>query len=113
MLISSFDEWKSLKISDLEEENPMVECPKCEGGVVYEDCGCCGHEKEEYCGTCEASGRVRFSEVKGIYTGNLGYRIYFSEVISDLKAWCAFTRADFLNEVSGFVSRERAPKEPV
>lgn len=107
MLISSFDEWKSLKLLDLEDENPMVDCPQCEAGVYYEECGCCGHEKEEDCGTCEGGGRVRFLEVKGEYTDNLGCHTYFSEVIGDLKAWCAFTRADFFNEAAEFVRRER------
>ncbi|MFT7338154.1 MAG: hypothetical protein ACI92B_001483 [Marinobacter maritimus] len=107
MLISSFDEWKSLKVFDLKEGNPFVECPKCEGGVAYEECNCCGHEKEWDCGTCDATGRVRFLEVEKDYTSNLDYATYFNDVVGDLKRWCAFTRANFLNEVAEFVKRER------
>lgn len=109
MLISSFDEWKVLKISDLSEENPMIECPDCKGaGEVDDYCECCGRGDDVVCGLCDQNGKARFLEVKTEYAASLTYRAYFNEVACDLKKWCAFTRADFLNEVGRFIKRERS-----
>lgn len=108
MLISSFDEWKASKITDLSYDNPMVECPDCKGtGEVYDFCECCGRGDVVVCGLCDESGKARLLDVKTEYAASLTYRSYFNDVVGDLKRWCAFTRSDFLNEVSVFVRRER------
>lgn len=108
MLIASFDEWKSLKISDLSEDNPMVKCPDCGGAGEVEDfCECCGRGDEVACGLCDERGKVRFLEVKDEYARSLNRQVYFKEVVGDLKKWCAFTRDDFLDEVAGFIKKER------
>jgi len=109
MLISSYDKWQELKLRDLVEDNPLIDCPACDGdGEIYEICECCGSEKEEECGECEGDGRVRFNDLNDSQKRKaFTRRVYFSEVIADLKRWCSLTRQDFLEIAGPFVSEFR------
>ncbi|WP_417315638.1 hypothetical protein [Cycloclasticus pugetii] len=108
MLIASFEDWKALKINDLSAENPLVDCPDCDGsGEVDDFCACCDRGDVVACGLCDESGKVRFLDVKDQYVSQLAYGTYFKEVIGDLKKWAAYTREDFLELAGPFVDEFR------
>lgn len=106
--IASFAQWKAHTLADLEESNSMVKCPDCMGATVL-DCDCCGNESA--CGRCDESGMIDFSDMHE-HEKNLIFskRDYFNEVIADLKAFCVWTRQDFLSVAGQFVNEYRAGK---
>jgi hypothetical protein len=93
MLIASYDQWREAKKQVLEEENPEIDC----------------EEKEDECDVCDGRGTIRYLDSAKPRPGNdlVGERIYFQEVIADLKTWCAYTKQDFLQVAGGFVSEFR------
>lgn len=110
MLIASYDQWREAKKQVLEEENPEIDCEECGGlGEIYERCHCCGGEKEEECDLCDGRGTIRYLDSSKPRPGNdlVGQRVYFQEVIADLKTWCTYTKQDFLQVAGGFVSEFR------
>ena len=110
MLIASYEQWREAKKQVLEEENPEIDCDECRGtGEIHEVCGCCGGEKEEECDACDGRGTIRYLDSAKPRPGNdlVAERIYFQEVIADLKTWCAYTKQDFLQVAGGFVSEFR------
>ncbi len=110
MLIASYERWREAKVQLLEEENPLVDCPECGGsGDIHSVCPCCDGEKEEECDVCGGEGHFSYRDSPKPRPGNdlAGPEVYFREVISDLKKWCAITRKDFLQVGGEFVSEFR------
>ena len=109
-MIQSYSDWKSQKIQDWTEDNPKIDCPKCEGeGEIFDTCPCCGHDSDEECGTCEGEGQVYFNELDSTdLSAFFNRRTYQKEVIADLKKWCAYTREDFLGMVGPFIENQRS-----
>ncbi len=110
MLIAGYEQWKEAKRQMLEQENPEIDCEECRGtGQIHEVCSCCGGEKEEECDVCDGRGTIRYLDSSKPTPGAdlVGRRVYFQEVISDLKKWCAYTRQDFLALAAPFVSAYR------
>ncbi|PHS48672.1 MAG: hypothetical protein COB05_05380 [Marinobacter sp.] len=110
MLIAGYEQWKAEKRQMLEQENPEVDCEECGGlGETYERCHCCGSEKEQECEICDGRGSIRYLDSSKPRPGAdlVGRRVYFQEVIADLKKWCAYTRQDFLSTAAPFVSSFR------
>lgn len=111
MYIATHAQWADEKKLMLEEENPVIECAHCSGdGVIYDRCHCCGNEQEEDCQICDGRGRIKYSESPKPRPGSdlIGRQVYFREVINDLKAWCGYTRQDFLAVAGSFVNQYRA-----
>ena len=109
MLIASYEQWEAEQRQIVEQENPLLECRRCDGeGEIIEDCPCCGHEKEEECPTCEGAGQIRYEDAPiGLQREQIEPWMYFDQVIADLKKWCAYTREDFLKVAGGFVNEFR------
>ena len=79
--------------------------PKC---VPQDKCQI-GAEKEEECDLCDGRGTIRYLDSAKPRPGNdlVGRRVYFQEVIGDLKTWCAYTQEDFLAIAGRFVDEFR------
>lgn len=110
MLIQSFEDWRAAKRRDWEEDDPEINCPKCDGeGEIYETCPCCGHDSDDFCETCQGSGRLQFNQLDSADKAAMLTRgMYQKEVIADLKLWCAYTRQDFLVVVAPFIQSQRS-----
>lgn len=109
MLIASYDEWQELKLRDLAEDNPLINCPGCDGEGEFSDfCECCGGAKEGECAECDGAGQVRFNQLSDAEKRKaFTRRVYINEVMTDLRRWCALTREDFLGVAGRFVSEMR------
>lgn len=110
MLIANYEQWAAEKKLALEAEDPLIECTECHGeGEIYKECRCCGHETERECEVCDGRGRFHFSESPKPRTGAelISRQVYFREVVTDLKKWCAYTREDFLKLAGRFVNEYR------
>ena len=112
MLIASYEDWYERTRLDLQESNPEVDCPYCNGnGHTPDTCDCCGSElDDEFCEECAGTGKIPFSNVDSLQIRGalLNRRIYFKEVIRDLKRYCAYTGTDFLDAVAPFIKEYRA-----
>ena len=111
MLIASYEDWYERTRLDLQEANPEVDCPCCDGnGHIEDTCDCCGSELgDDFCDACEGTGTIPFNNADHLLIRNtlLSRRAYFQEVIRDLKRYCAYTGADFLDAVTPFVKEQR------
>lgn len=103
-----YHEWRA----GMEQENPLVECPDCDGiGLTPDECECCGSELDsEECGLCDGDGRVRYSQVNQFQRSRyFTQRHYLDAVLVDLEAWAAWTgkAAALVALEAGFVLASR------
>lgn len=71
----------------------MVFCPECEGdGEIFEECDCCGHEKEQTCRLCSGDGYLPFGELKNKWQRENCFlsRTYHETVKADLEKLAAW-----------------------
>ncbi|WP_320838499.1 hypothetical protein [Zhongshania sp.] len=97
MNFASFEAWRAGKASDLAADDPLLNCPKCDGeGVIYDECLECGHEAEADCGTCDASGKVRFNDLpQKEWTKLFTHDAYFKELVDVSRDVSGFYGTDF------------------
>lgn len=103
MIIATYFEWRETKPAELLEKNPRVLCPDCHGEGEFDPDD--EHPEFDICERCDGDGRLHFTDLHAYECGELiNPRVYFKEVISDLKQWCTFTRQDFLSVAGHFVN---------
>lgn len=101
MQFATFDTWQRLKIDDLAESNPLMNCPTCDAeGVIYEECCECGHETEKDCGTCDGKGQLHYNGLDKsdwLRAGLFTWQQYFRELIQTARDAAEFYTLDFLD----------------
>ncbi|WP_299202475.1 hypothetical protein [uncultured Amphritea sp.] len=107
MIVATYEKWKKEQlavIQNMPEEDREVDCPECHGEGEYE-CDCCGHERE--CDRCEGYGHIDISDSEEHQPSK---QKYFSQVVTEVKQFCAWCNRDFLGEIGPFVREFRVGK---
>lgn len=94
-MFATYEQWKKTKKEAISQDQVFA-CPTCEGeGVSYEECDCCGHEKEEACSRCEESGRLPWGDLSPLEKDqHFSLEKYFEEILEDAKKYGAYTGRD-------------------
>lgn len=92
-MIQSYEDWQIKSCADLMDSNAEVECPACKGWG---------------CDECDFDGDIQARDLTEAEICNwiLTKRVYFNEVIADLKKLCLYTREDFLGVVGPFIQNQ-------
>lgn len=65
MKIMDYHDWRQQQVANTKPTD-LVFCPECEGeGEVFEECECCGHDKETACELCSGNGYIAFGRLRG------------------------------------------------
>ncbi len=98
--VATFEEWKESQLKTIPHDQ-QIPCVDCDGeGHIHKECDCCGHEKEEECGTCDEDGTVLFGDMsdneKDKYLSRTRYLANIEKDITDLAAWTGKDRIPML-----------------
>lgn len=92
MFIAGYEKWRADTILSLQAENPVLQCPFCHDNFW------------PGCDECDFEGEFNALDAPEVVIESLLSRFsYQSQVIADLKKWCAYTGQDFLMAVGPFV----------